>query len=64
MSDLQKLLKYFNGKAIVAFFGISLASFEATCATVVSNNLALYVKDLKLLLSTTSALKLVASPLE
>ena len=35
-----------------------------TCANVVSNNLALYLKDLKRLLLTKSILKLIASSLE
>ena len=59
-SDLQKLLKYFNGTAIVRFFRIPLAWF-ASWVTVVSNNLALHSKDLKLSSLTIYALKLVAS---
>ena len=59
-SDLQRLLKYFNGTAIVTFlkiaFALSLSMF--------SNNLVLYPKYLKLLLLSTSALKLVALSLE
>ena len=35
----QKLLRYFNDTAIVAFFRISLAWFETGWATVFSNNL-------------------------
>ena len=46
-NDLQNLLRYFNGTVIVAFFRIPLLP----SATVVPNNLALYLKDLKLLLS-------------
>ena len=48
-SDLQKLLKNFNGTANVTFFRIPLAAFEAGWAPVFPNNLALYLKDLKLL---------------
>ena len=64
LSDLQKLLKNFHGKAIDAFVKIPLAVFGAGWATVVSNNLALYLKDLKLLVFTILLLKLVASSLE
>ena len=64
LSDLQKLLKYFNGTAIVAFFRISLALFGAGWATVFANNIDLLLKDLKLLLLAISALKLVASSLD
>ena len=42
--DCQKLLKYFNGTAIVAFFRIEL--FPS--ATAFSNNLALYLIRIKL----------------
>ena len=41
-SDLQKLLKYFNDTAIVAFFRIPLALFGADWATVFPNKLALF----------------------
>ena len=58
--DLQKLLKYFNGTGIVAFLKIIFAA----SATVFSNNLALYLKDLKLSSLAMSALKSVASSLE
>ena len=61
MSDLQKLLEYFNGTATVAFFRIPLAWFGASLGTVFPNNLALYPKDLKLLVLAISALKLNAS---
>ena len=40
LSDLKKLLKYFDGTAIVAFFRISLSLFGAGCATVVPNKFA------------------------
>ena len=63
-SDPQKLLKYFNGTAIIAFFRIQLEAFGAGYAAVFPNNLALYLKDLKLLSLTISALKLVPSSLE
>ena len=45
-SDLKKLLKYFNGVAIVSFFRVLFAP----SASGFPNNLALYLKDLKLLL--------------
>ena len=53
LSGIQKSLKYFNGIAIVAFFKIPFAP----SITVFPNNLALYLKDLKSLLFTKSALK-------
>ena len=59
-NDIQKLLKYFNGTSIVAFFRIPIAS----SASVLPKNLALYLKDLKLLVLAISALKLVASSFE
>ena len=59
-SDLQILLKYFNGTAIIALPKVLFAP----SVTVFSNNLALYLKDLKLLVLAISALKLVASSLE
>ena len=59
--DLRKLLKYFNGAAIDAFFRILSAVFRAAWATVFPNDLDLY---LELSLLTISALKLVASSLE
>ena len=59
-SDLQKLLKYFNGTAIVTLLKIQL--FPS--AIVSSNNLALYMKDLKLILLAISALILVTLSLE
>ena len=58
--DIQKLLQYFNGIAIVAFLQIPFAP----SAAVVSNELALYSKHLKLLLLEISASKLVATSLE
>ena len=59
LGDLQKLLRYFNDTAIVSFFRIPFNSL----AFVFPNNLALYSKELKLLLAI-SASKLVASFLE
>ena len=59
-NDLQKLLKYFNSRAIVAFFEVSFAP----TTSIFFNNLALYSKDLKLLLLAISELKLVASSFE
>ena len=57
-SDLQKLLRYFNGTATVAYF---FRNSLLPSATVSSNNYALYLKDLKLLLLPVSVLKLIAS---
>ena len=54
---LQKLLRYFNGRATVVFFKIPFA----LPAIMFLNNLALYLKDVKVLLSAILALKLVAS---
>ena len=62
-SDLQKSLQYFNGTAIVSFSRIPLAAFGAGWATIVSNNLALYLKDLKLLVFPILLLKLFAPSL-
>ena len=59
-SDLQKLLRYFNGATVVVFFKIELFA----SATAFPNYLALYWKDLKALLFAVSALKSVASSLE
>ena len=47
---IQKLLKYFNGTTIVAIFRIPLAWIGMGWKTVFPNSLALYLKDLKLLL--------------
>ena len=58
-SDL-KLLQYFNGTEIVAFFSIPLAP----PANVFPINLALYVKYLKSLVLLISVLKLVTSIFE
>ena len=44
-SDLQKLLKYFNDKAILAFSGITLAWFGALWANLFSNNSVFHSKD-------------------
>ena len=59
-SGLQKSLMYFNGATIVAFFRIPLARYGLRWAAVSPNNLALYLKDLKLFSLAISALKLVA----
>ena len=64
MSDLQKLLKYFNGTATVAFFRIPIQLFGVAYATVVSNNLALYLKHLKSSVFAILAFKLATSSLE
>ena len=45
-SDLQTLLRYFNGTAMVAFFRIPLAALGTGGTAVFPNNLALYLKDL------------------
>ena len=59
-SDLQKLFKYFDGTAVVPF----LKALFAPSATVFPNNLALYLKDLKLLLLVILASKPVAPSFE
>ena len=64
LSDLQKILKVFSSTAILAIFRTFLAWFGVVWAAVLSKNLALYLKDLKLLVLAISALKLVASPME
>ena len=56
-TNLQKLLRYFNGTAIVTFSRIPFAA-------VLPINLVLYKKDLKVSLFTILAVKLVASSLE
>ena len=58
--EFQKLLKYFNGAVIVKFLKIPLSP----SASVFIDNLALYLKDLKLVSFAISALKLVASSSE
>ena len=60
LSDLQKLLKCFNGMAIAAFFKIKLFPL----ATVSPYNLVLCSKNLKALWFAISASKSVASSLE
>ena len=60
-SEFQKLFKYFEGTAFVVFFKILLTWFGADWASVFSNNLALYLKDWKLLALAIFVLKLVAS---
>ena len=47
LRDLQKLLRYSNGTAVVAFSAIPLTLFGPGLATVFSNNLALYLKYFK-----------------
>ena len=63
-SDLQKWLKSFNDKAIVAFFGIAWVLFRLGWASEFTNSLGLYSRDLKLLLLEITTLKLVASYFE
>ena len=60
LRDRQKMLRYFSNTAIVAFFRTELF----ICVTVLSNNLALYSKDLLALVFVVSASKLVASSSE
>ena len=48
-TNLQKLLKYFNDTAIVAFLKIPLGASGAGFPTLYPNNLALYLEHLKLL---------------
>ena len=62
LSGLQKLLKYFDGTAIFAFFRIGPAWLEVGWASVVPNNLALYLKDLKPLVFSISLFKLIPFP--
>ena len=64
LSDLQKLLKCFNGTGIVAYFRIPLAAFGAGLATVVPNSFALFLKDLKLSSLAIPALNVFALTLE
>ena len=52
-SDLQKLLRYFQGTVTVVFFKIPFAA----SASVFPNSLPLYLKELKALFSVLSALK-------
>ena len=56
----QEILKYFNSTWIAASFRIPFATY----ATVFSNNLELYLKNLEISSLTISALKLVASSFE
>ena len=60
-SDLHKLLRHFNGTAIVTFFRIPSLLCGVDWATVFGSNLLPYLKDLKALLFPISAIKLVAS---
>ena len=62
--DLQKLLKYFNGTAIAVLFRIPLALFIAGWPPLLSNNLALYLKDLKSSVFSMLLLKPVVSSFE
>ena len=59
-NDLQKLLKYFNGTAIVAFFRIPFSP----SASVFSNNLVFHLKNLKPSVFSILAFKLVALSFE
>ena len=61
-NDLQKLLKFFNGTAIVAFLNIPLGGLGL--GWVSPSDLSIYSKGLKLLSLAISALKLVASSFE
>ena len=64
LSDLQKLLRYFDRTVIIAFFSIPFVWFGTDLVTVFLNKLALYVNDLKSFSTSISALTLVASSLE
>ena len=59
-SNFPKLLKYFNGTAVVLCFRIPFTP----SATEISYNLVLYSEDLKFLLLAISASKLAASSFE
>ena len=59
-SNLEKLLKYFNGRGIIAILKFLFAS----SISVFPNNLVLYLKELKLSLLAISALTLIVSSLE
>ena len=58
-SGLQKLLRYFNGVAIVAFFRIRLIWFGAGWSFVSPTNSVLFTEDWKAALFPISAIKLV-----
>ena len=58
-SDLQKLFRYFNGTAVVAFLKVP----HSSSISVFLNNLALYLKDLKLTVFVISLLKPISSSL-
>ena len=58
--DLPKLLKILMAKQMLHFFRIPLAP----SSSVFPNNLAIYLKDLKLLVLVKSALKLFAPSFE
>ena len=60
-SGLQKLLRYFNGAGIVAFFRIPLIWFGAGWSSVSPTNSVLFTEDWKAALSPISAIKLVLS---
>ena len=60
LNDLQRLLKYFNRTAIIAFFRIPLAPLS----TVFPINLALYLKELKCSMFSILVLKIVLSSFE
>ena len=63
-SEFQKLCKYFNGTAIVAFRKIPFGAFSADWAALFPDNLTLYLKNLKLSVLAMLLLKLFASSLE
>ena len=61
-SNLEKLLKYFNGRGIGI---IAILKFLfASSISIFPNNLVLYLKELKLSLMAISALTLIVSSLE
>ena len=64
-SDLQILLRYFNGAAVFAFSGIPLLLlFGADWASVSPNYLVLHTKGLKATLFAILALTVVDSSLQ
>ena len=60
LSDFQKLFQYFNGTAIVEFLNNPFAPSDS----VPPNNLALYMKDVKLLVFGILLFNLVGSSSE
>ena len=63
-SDIERLLKYFNETAVIAYFRIFLALIELGWASVFSYNLSLYMKYLKSSVFAILLSKSVATALE